>query len=122
MPTQLGELIRKTRRGQSLSVRELARRIGKSAPYLVSLEQSQRLPGASEETLARIAAELRIDPDTILALAKRTPEELAPRFAIHIALYRLIRQLPSGRQEELRRQLEQEVQLRKPVARAKRRR
>lgn len=109
MPSKLGNLIRRTRRAQSLSLRELARRIGKSSAYLVSLELSEDLPGAAEETLAALASELGLDPDVLLALAGKTPERFAPRSATDIALYRLIRELPSARKEELKAQLEREV-------------
>lgn len=112
MPSKLGNLIRKTRRAQSLSLRELARRIGKSSAYLVSLERAEESPGASEDTLAALASELGLHPDALLALAGKTPERVAPRTATDIALYRLIRELPATRKEELKTQLETEVRSR----------
>ena len=109
MASKLGKLIRETRLAQSVGLRELARRIGKSPAYLVSLERADELPGASEDTLATIASELGLEPDVLLALARKTPHELAPRSATQIALYRLIEALPVARQEEVRKQLEIEV-------------
>ena len=112
LPSKLGDLIRKTRRAQSLSLRELARRIRKSSAYLVSLERADELPGASEDTLAALASELGLDLDVLLALAGKTPEDVAPRSATDIALYRLVRELPAVRKEELKTQLEAEVRSR----------
>lgn len=110
MASKLGKLIRETRLAQSVGLRELARRIGKSPAYLVSLERAEELPGASEDTLATIASELGLEPDVLLALARKTPHKLAPRSATQIAIYRLIGALPVARQEEVRKQLEIEVQ------------
>ena len=113
MSSKLGKLIAEARLARSLSLRELARRIGKSPAYLVSLEQAEESPGASEDTLKSLASELGLDRDVLLALAKKTPKDLVPRSPTQIALYRLIRDLPAGKQEDLRRQLEREARLRR---------
>jgi transcriptional regulator with XRE-family HTH domain len=109
LPSQLGKLIRKTRQGKSLSLRELARRINKSAAYVVSLELSDDTPGATEDTLAAIAEALELNSDVLLSLARKTPEELTPRSPTQMALYRLIKDLPTHRQELLKKQLENEL-------------
>jgi transcriptional regulator with XRE-family HTH domain len=113
LASRLGKLIAEARLAQALSLRELARRIGKSPAYLVSLEQAEESPGASENTLKALASELGLDRDVLLALAQKTPKDLVPRSPTHIALYRLIRDLPAGKQEELRRQLEREARSRR---------
>jgi transcriptional regulator with XRE-family HTH domain len=113
LSSKLGKLITEARLARSLSLRELARRIGKSPAYLVSLEQAGESPGASEDTLTALAVELELDRDVLLALAQKTPKDLVPRSPTQIALYRLIRDLPFGKQEELRRQLERAARLRK---------
>lgn len=117
MASKLGKLIRETRLAQSVGLRELARRIGKSPAYLVSLERAEELPGASEDTLRTIASELGLEPDVLLALSRKTPHALAPRSPTQIALYRLIAALPAARQEEVRKELEAEVQSQKPRGR-----
>lgn len=109
MPSKLGKLITEARQARSYSLRELARRIGKSPAYIVSLEQADESPGVSEETLKTLSSELELDLDVLLASARRTPLELAPRSATHVALYRLIHELPPTRQEELKIQLEREL-------------
>lgn len=109
MASKLGGLIRKTRLARSLGLRELARRIGKSPAYLVSLERAAELPGVSEDTLKNIASELGLELDVLLALSQKTPHLLIPRSPTQIALYRLIKELPEARQEEMRKQLEAEV-------------
>jgi hypothetical protein len=77
---------------------------------LVSLERAEAPPGVSEDTLKALAAELKLDLDTLLVLAKKIPQELVPRSSTQVALYRLIRKLPAIRQEEIKKQLEREVQ------------
>jgi len=119
LASKLGKLIRETRLAQSVGLRELARRIGKSPAYLVSLERAEELPGVSEDTLATIASELGLEPDVLFALARKTPHELAPRSATQIALYRLIEALPVARQEEVRKQLEIEVKSTKAGSRTR---
>lgn len=113
MASKLGNLIRKTRLAQSVGLRELARRIGKSPAYLVSLERAEELPGASEDTLKNIASELGLELDVLLALSEKTPHLLIPRSPTQVALYRLIKELPVARQEEVRKQLDAEVQSQK---------
>ena len=109
MPSKLGSFIRQTRQAQNMSLRELARRVDKSPAYIVSLERSEVSPGVAEATLMAIAGHLGIDPDALLTLASKIPEELIPRTATEVALYRLIRDLPSERQDELKVQLESEA-------------
>ena len=113
MSSKLGKLIKDTRKAQSLGLRELARRIGKSPAYIVSLEREGQSPGISDETLKSLASELGLNPDVLHAAVQRAPEKLAPRSSTQIALYRLIGALPQERQEELKEQLEIEVHQKK---------
>jgi transcriptional regulator with XRE-family HTH domain len=113
LASKLGKIIKDARRDRSLGLRELARRIGKSPAYVVSLERSEGLPSVSEDTLQSLASELGLDIDLLLASVQKTPQELAPRSPTQIALYRLIRDLPPGRQEELKKQLATEVEQKK---------
>ena len=117
LPSRLGKLIKEGRQTRSLTLRELARRIGKSPAYIVSLERADEPPGISEDTLQSLASELELDLDVLLAAVRKTPQDLAPRSATHIALYRLIRELSPGRQEELKEQLETELDQRRAGSR-----
>ena len=109
MASEIGKLIKNSRQAHSLTLRELARRISKSPAYLVALETGKERPGISEETLESLATELNLDPDILMASAKKTPQKLAPRSATQVALYRLIGKLPQDRQEKLKKQLEKEL-------------
>ena len=57
--TTFGERIRELRLDRDLSLRQLANRIGKSAPFLSDIELGRRFP--SEGVLRAIARELRVD-------------------------------------------------------------
>jgi transcriptional regulator with XRE-family HTH domain len=106
MPSKLGRLIRTARHSKGMGLRELARRIEKSPAFLVSLELAEEQPGVLEDTLAAISSELGLDLDTVLALAQKVPQQLGPLSATQVALYRLIKEMPSAEQEDLKRELE----------------
>jgi transcriptional regulator with XRE-family HTH domain len=61
-PVELGDRLRATRVSRGLSIREVAKEIGVSAPTLSRVERGQHLP--ERENLLRIArwAGVRIDP------------------------------------------------------------
>lgn len=61
-PVELGDRLRARRRGEGLSIREVAAQIGVSAPTLSRVERGQHLP--ERQNLLRIArwAGVRIDP------------------------------------------------------------
>jgi transcriptional regulator with XRE-family HTH domain len=61
-PVELGDRLRARRRAEGLSIREVAQKIGVSAPTLSRVERGQHLP--ERENLLRIArwAGVRIDP------------------------------------------------------------
>lgn len=113
MSSKIGKLIKSARKEKGLGLRELARRIGKSPAYLVSLERAELSPGTSDETLQSLATELGLDPDSLHAAVHRTPENVAPKSSTQVALYRLIEALPQYRQIELKGQLETELQRQK---------
>lgn len=108
MPSDFGQILRKTRHSRGLGLREFARRVGKSPAYIVSLEQSDALPGISEETVSSIAAALELDVDRLMAVAEKTPYDLRPESEEEIALFRLIKKLSAQRKRRLRQQLEAE--------------
>ena len=65
----LGEAIRGHRDAADISLREFARKIGKSAPFLSDVELGRRYP--SDEVLKSIAQELGVDFDELKALDHR---------------------------------------------------
>ena len=76
----LGELIRETREGlrqddPSYSLRQVAERIGIEPSYLSKVERDIGSP-PSEETLMRLADDLGLDTDVVLALAGKVSSDL----------------------------------------------
>jgi transcriptional regulator with XRE-family HTH domain len=74
MPTNhsqvtLGEQIRQARVKSELALRELARRLDVSPSYVNDIEHNRRVP--SEDVLIKIASELDLDIDRLLAAAGR---------------------------------------------------
>jgi transcriptional regulator with XRE-family HTH domain len=97
-PSKLGELIRSTRLEQGISLREFARRIGKSPAFVTELE-CEDVPSVSEETLRKVAQELSIDEARLFVLAERTPRDLAPETEIEYALYRKVKGMGAAEQK-----------------------
>lgn len=76
----VGALIRQRREqrrelDRRYSVRQLAERVGVEPSYLSKVERGL-VPPPSEETLRRIAAELELDADVLLALAGKISSDL----------------------------------------------
>ena len=67
----LGQRIRELRDKADLSLRELAMRIGISAPFLSDIELGRRFP--SEEILAKLADALDVSPDELKQYDTRGP-------------------------------------------------
>ena len=99
-PSKLGELIRTTRLAQGMSLREFARRIGKSPAFVTELE-CEEFPSLSEETLRKVAEELGLEDSKLFVLAERTPRDLVPESETEYALYRKVKQMPAAVQEKL---------------------
>lgn len=105
-PSKLGELIRSTRQAQEMSLRELARRIGKSPAFVTELE-CEPAPSVSEDTLRKVAEELRLDEGKLFVLAERTPRDLVPETETEFALYRKVKEMPAAEQEDFLKRLNQ---------------
>ena len=105
MKNQLGTLIRGSRGDSGLGVRELARRIGRSPSYIVSLECSEGPSGISQETAERLATILRINSDDVLLAAGKCPDDLVPETSVQVAIYREILKLSHEEQHALLRHL-----------------
>src|SRR5882724_4314662 len=63
MGTNLGETIRAYREEAGISLRELARKVSVSAPFMSDVELGRRYP--KEETLREIATVLKLDPEEL---------------------------------------------------------
>jgi len=68
----LGQQIRNARVDAELALRELARRLEVAPSYMNDIENDRRVP--SESVLRRIASELDLDADLVLAAAGRVGE------------------------------------------------
>jgi transcriptional regulator with XRE-family HTH domain len=96
--TTLGRFIRDRREelradDPSFSVRQVAERVGIEPSFLSKVERDVGSP-PSEETLVRIASELAVDPDVLLALAGKISSDL--REVIHrrpVLFAQLIREM-----------------------------
>ena len=81
------------REDPSFSVRQVAKRIRVEPAYLSKIERDQVAP-PSEATIHRLAAELREDPDVLLALAGKVSGDLRQIILRRPKLFaRLLREL-----------------------------
>jgi transcriptional regulator with XRE-family HTH domain len=93
----LGEALRESREAHAMadrrafSLRALAARLGISPTYLSSLERGRQRP--TESLLRALAAELGTQPEPLLALAGRVPEDVASAIAARPALAEAVRAL-----------------------------
>lgn len=84
-----------------MSLRELARRIGKSPAFVTELECDHEVPHVAENTLRKVAEELDLDADLLFVLAQRTPSELVPKSETEVALYRRVKRMPDAEQKRI---------------------
>jgi HTH-type transcriptional regulator, competence development regulator len=78
--TRLGQVLRETRErmrevDDGFSLRRVAERVGVEPSYLSKVERGLT-PPPSEETIRRLAAELELDADVLLALAGKVSGDL----------------------------------------------
>lgn len=75
----IGALIKQHRLARDISLRELGRRVDLSASYLSRLENDRigGKAGPTESTCRKLAYELDIDADTLIAAAGRVPKDVA---------------------------------------------
>jgi len=69
--TSLGQRVRELRDKADLSVRELAKRIGVSSPFLSDIELGRRFP--SEEVLGKLATALDVPLEDLKQYDNRAP-------------------------------------------------
>jgi len=95
---EFGALLRERREAlrasdRSFSLRQVADRIGVEPSYLSKVERAEVAP-PSEETILRLAKELDLDPDVLLALAGKVSTDLKEVIRRRPELFgRLIREL-----------------------------
>jgi HTH-type transcriptional regulator, competence development regulator len=94
----LGSFLRERRESlrssdAAFSVRRVAQRIGVEPSYLSKVERGEASP-PSEETLVKLAGELEVDPDLLLALAGKVSGDLQETIRRRPQLFaQLIREL-----------------------------
>lgn len=98
----LGTFIRERReslreRDRRYSVRQVAERVGVQPSYLSKVERGEVSP-PSEDTLVRLAGELEVEPDLLLAMAGKVSRDLLEvirrRPLLFAALIRELKDLP----------------------------
>lgn len=109
MPSELGQFIESSRKERGVGLRALARKIGRSPSFLVMIEKNEPPPGVAEETLRRIARALDINPDHLITLAGKTPDDVVPEDELEVSIYRLVKQLSPKAKRSLLSQLERQV-------------
>lgn len=105
MPSKLGRAIKERRSKLGIGLRELAGNVGKSPSFLSTLENAEEPPAVAEETLRAIEDALHMDPYVLVTMAGRTPEEVTPKDALEVELYRQIKRRSRAEKEELLRRL-----------------
>ena len=106
MGSDLGNRVSTARRAIGISLRQLAKRVGKSPAFISVLENSDPAPAVSEETLVSLAEELSLDADELLGLAGRMPSDAIPQSRLDVALYRRVNKLSDSQKKELLQRLQ----------------
>jgi|SRR5581483_10903101 len=100
MNANLGETIRTYREEAGLSLRELARRVNVSAPFMSDVELGRRFP--KEETLMEIATVLKVDSEELSKFDHREPVADLKRLletdpALSVALRSAVARVKTGK-------------------------
>ena len=96
--TSLGQQVRDARVAAGLSLRALARQLEVAPSYMNDIENDRRVP--SEAVLRRIASELGLDADLLLATAGRVGEGAREYIREQPAAGVLFRRLSDARLDE----------------------
>lgn len=100
--TSLGDFLRERREAlregdRRYSLRQVAQRVGVEPSFLSKVERDES-PPPGEDTLRRLAAELQLDTDVLLALAGKVSRDLQEvirrRPTLFAALIRELKDLP----------------------------
>ena len=100
-PVSFGKALRELRVSSGVSLRSFAEKLGVSATYLSQVEQGNA-PSPTADRIQHIAKLLNANPDPLLAMAGRIPDELAELIHRHpVELPRLIRVVAGWKSEEI---------------------
>ena len=111
--SSVGDFLRERRESlreqdRRYSVRKVAERVGVQPSYLSKVERGEVAP-PSEETLVRLARELSVEPDLLLAMAGKVSSDLLEiiraRPTVVAELLRAVRGAPAKRINEISRQV-----------------
>lgn len=91
MAESLGDRIRARREELGLSLREAARRLGKSATLLSRIERKKEKTPLKEETIRRLAEVLQDDFDELMLLVGKVPSDVVEAFQADPRLLVLVR-------------------------------
>ncbi|MCL2931343.1 MAG: helix-turn-helix domain-containing protein [Trichodesmium sp. MAG_R03] len=75
MEKSFGNLIRKARKDKGYSQRELAKHLGVDFTYLSKLENDHADYAPKEEVIRRLAKNLNLNPEELIFLAGRIPQQ-----------------------------------------------
>src|SRR5687768_9514336 len=96
-----GERLRQLRREQHLNQRTLAARVGIDFTYLSKIENG-RLDPPSADTIVKLAQALGANPDELLLLAYKVPQDLIPIITRSPQWPMFLRSIRDLRDDELR--------------------
>jgi HTH-type transcriptional regulator, competence development regulator len=100
-PVPFGKALRELRASRGISLRSFADQLGVSATYLSQVEQCNA-PSPTADRIQHMAKLLNANPDPLLAMAGRIPDELAELIHRHpVELPRLIRVVAGWKSEEI---------------------
>jgi HTH-type transcriptional regulator, competence development regulator len=95
-----GQRIQRLRRERGFTQRQVAGELGIDFTYLSKLENDRGEP-PGEDTVRKLAAILKTDEETLLALAGKVPAELRDRAQRDVVFARFLRRLPDIPDAEL---------------------
>lgn len=103
MALSFGEFIRQARKDRGYSQRDLAKLVGLDFTYLSKLENNRADYAPKEDVIRRLAQELDLDPDELVFLAGRIPEQsenfLKQHYKSMPALFRRMQENPEFAQK-----------------------
>jgi len=85
-----GELIRQERLKKGVTLRKFAQSVDLSSTFISRMERDDTYP-PSEEKILNIAAALGLDPDYLILMARKVPEEVQELLFDHPHLVGLLR-------------------------------
>jgi transcriptional regulator with XRE-family HTH domain len=96
--SSLGEVLRAARTNASLTLRALAKKLNITPSYICDLENDRRVP--SEDVLGRVASELKLPTEELMALAGRLSHRTERYMKQHQAAGVLFRRIADRRISE----------------------